>query len=69
MCFFGLIPLAKLLEYGGEQMSYYLGKDIGDLVRITLTKYVDITYESVPQESDIVQFVVQSKLHLLLCSS
>ena len=32
------MPLAKLLDYGGEQMLFYLGKDLGDLVKVTLSK-------------------------------
>ena len=32
--------MEKLLEYGGGQMAYYLGKDLGDLLTITLNKLV-----------------------------
>lgn len=38
VCFVSIIPLAKLLGYGGEQMAFYLGKDLGELVIITLNK-------------------------------
>ena len=37
--FLAIIPLAKLFEYGGEQMSYYVGKELGDLIIISLNKY------------------------------
>ena len=36
--FFAIIPLERLFDYGGEQMSYYLGKDLGELLIITLNK-------------------------------
>ena len=38
--FFAIIPLQRLFDYGGKQMSYYLGKDLGDLLIITLNKSV-----------------------------
>jgi hypothetical protein len=38
VCFFSILPLARFLEFGGEQLAFYLGKDLGDLVRVTLTK-------------------------------
>jgi hypothetical protein len=38
--FFAIIPLERLFDYGGEQMSYYLGKDLGGLLTITLNKSV-----------------------------
>ena len=38
VCFFAIVPLARLLDYGGEQMVFYLGKDLGDLVKVTLSK-------------------------------
>ena len=38
--FFAIIPLERLFDYGGEQMSYYLGKDLGELLIITLNKSV-----------------------------
>lgn len=40
--FFAIIPLERLFEYGGEQMLYYLGKDLGELLLITLNKSVPI---------------------------
>ncbi len=38
VCFFAIVPLARLLHYGGEQMLFYLGKDLGDLIKVTLSK-------------------------------
>jgi Ca2+:H+ antiporter len=32
------MPLERLFEYGGEQMQHYLGKSLGDLLKITLNK-------------------------------
>ena len=32
------MPLQKLFEYGGDQMACYLGKELGDLLIITLHK-------------------------------
>lgn len=36
------MPLERLFEYGGEQMMFYLGKDLGDLLVITLNKSVHV---------------------------
>ncbi|KAJ3919769.1 hypothetical protein F5877DRAFT_39522 [Lentinula edodes] len=36
-----LVPLEGLVEYGGEQMSLYCGKDRGDLIVITLSNSVE----------------------------
>ena len=38
VCFLSIIPLEKLFDWGGEQMALYLGKELGDLVVITLNK-------------------------------
>lgn len=38
--FFAIIPLQRLFDYGGGQMSYYVGKDLGELLIITLNKSV-----------------------------
>jgi Ca2+:H+ antiporter len=38
VCFIALLPLAKILEFGGEQMAFYTGKDIGDFIAVTLNK-------------------------------
>ena len=32
--------MEHLFDYGGEQMAYYLGKDLGDLLMVTLNKLV-----------------------------
>ena len=42
--FIAIIPLARLFEYGGDQMALYTGKDLGDLVVVTLNKYVILTH-------------------------
>ncbi|QRW09870.1 Sodium/calcium exchanger protein [Ceratobasidium sp. AG-Ba] len=39
--FLGVIPLTKLLDYGGEQMSLYLGESLGDLISITLGNAIE----------------------------
>ncbi|QRV95547.1 Sodium/calcium exchanger protein [Ceratobasidium sp. AG-Ba] len=41
VAFLGVIPLAKLLDYGGEQMSLYLGESLGDLLSITLGNAIE----------------------------
>ncbi|ESK93724.1 sodium calcium [Moniliophthora roreri MCA 2997] len=38
-----IIPLEKLFDYGGEQMAFYVGKDLGDLIVITLNNTVEAT--------------------------
>ncbi|KAK7060208.1 hypothetical protein VNI00_000973 [Paramarasmius palmivorus] len=38
-----IIPLEKLFDYGGEQMAFYVGKDLGDLIVITLNNAVEAT--------------------------
>lgn len=38
VCFLALMPLEQLFDWGGEQMSLYLGKDLGDLLMVTLNK-------------------------------
>jgi Ca2+:H+ antiporter len=43
VCLLAIIPLEKLFDYGGEQMAFYLGKDIGDLVVVTLNNAVEAT--------------------------
>jgi len=43
LCFLGIIPLEKLFDYGGEQMTYYLGEDLGDLLVVTLNNTVEAT--------------------------
>ncbi|KAI0085229.1 hypothetical protein BDY19DRAFT_966909 [Irpex rosettiformis] len=41
LCFLSIIPLEKTFDWGGEQMSLYLGKGLGDLVTITLNNAVE----------------------------
>ncbi|KAI0357106.1 hypothetical protein OH77DRAFT_1494971 [Trametes cingulata] len=36
LCFLAIIPLECIFDWGGEQMALYLGKDLGDLLVITL---------------------------------
>ncbi|EIN04423.1 hypothetical protein PUNSTDRAFT_108161 [Punctularia strigosozonata HHB-11173 SS5] len=43
LCFVAIIPMEKMFDYGGEQMAYYLGKDLGDLVVVTLNNAVEAT--------------------------
>ncbi|KAE9395767.1 hypothetical protein BT96DRAFT_942184 [Gymnopus androsaceus JB14] len=38
-----LVPLEKSLEYGGDQISLYCGKEIGDLIIVTLNNAVEAT--------------------------
>jgi len=35
-----IVALEKLFEWGGEQLAMYCGPDLGDLITITLNKYV-----------------------------
>ncbi|KIJ33173.1 hypothetical protein M422DRAFT_35554 [Sphaerobolus stellatus SS14] len=43
LCFVSLIPLEKMFDFGGEQMSLYMGKDLGDLLVVTLNNTVEAT--------------------------
>ncbi|KAF8873867.1 hypothetical protein CPB84DRAFT_1690528 [Gymnopilus junonius] len=43
LCFFAIVPLERLFDWGGEQMAFYLGKDLGDLLVITLNNAVEAT--------------------------
>ncbi|KAJ7095078.1 hypothetical protein B0H15DRAFT_827936 [Mycena belliarum] len=43
LCFLAIIPLEKLFDYGGEQMTFYLGADLGELLVITLNNIVEAT--------------------------
>ncbi|KAF9268226.1 hypothetical protein L218DRAFT_602819 [Marasmius fiardii PR-910] len=36
-----IMPLQKLFDFGGEQMSFYVGKDLGDLIVVTLNNAVE----------------------------
>jgi Ca2+:H+ antiporter len=71
LSFFAIVPLERTLDYGGEQMSFYLGKDLGDLAMVTLNNAVEATLalillkrcELVLLKSTIIGVVI---LHLLL---
>ncbi|KAI0804621.1 hypothetical protein BC629DRAFT_1437902 [Irpex lacteus] len=41
LCFVAIIPLEKLFDWGADQMALYLGKDLGDLVTITMNNAVE----------------------------
>ncbi|KAH8827594.1 hypothetical protein DL96DRAFT_1463828 [Flagelloscypha sp. PMI_526] len=41
--FLAIIPLEKLAEWGGEQMSFYVGPNIGDLIIVTMHNAVEAT--------------------------
>ncbi|TFK43268.1 hypothetical protein BDQ12DRAFT_674681 [Crucibulum laeve] len=71
LSFLAIIPLERLFDYGGEQMAYYCGKDLGDLIVITLNNAVEATLAIILLErcelkllqSTIIGVVI---LHLLL---
>ncbi|KAF9452155.1 hypothetical protein P691DRAFT_661586 [Macrolepiota fuliginosa MF-IS2] len=41
--FLAIVPLERLFDYCGEQMAFYCGKDLGDLIVITLNNTVEAT--------------------------
>jgi Ca2+:H+ antiporter len=43
VCFLSIIPLEKLFDWCGEQMSLFLGLSLGDLLTITLNNAVEAT--------------------------
>jgi Ca2+:H+ antiporter len=43
VCFLSIIPLEKLFDWCGEQMTIYLGLTLGDLLAITLNNAVEAT--------------------------
>ncbi|KAJ7638518.1 hypothetical protein FB45DRAFT_903110 [Roridomyces roridus] len=43
LCFMAIVPLEKLLDYGGEQLTFYVGPDIGDLLVVTFNNIVEGT--------------------------
>ncbi len=43
VCFLAIVPLEKLFDWGGEQLAMYCGKDLGDLVVVTLNKYARVS--------------------------
>jgi Ca2+:H+ antiporter len=38
VCFLSIVPLEYIFEFGGEQMAFYLGESLGDLLIISLNK-------------------------------
>lgn len=43
VCFLSIIPLERLFDWCGEQMTLYLGLTLGDLLAITLNNAVEAT--------------------------
>ncbi|KAF5370031.1 hypothetical protein D9758_001349 [Tetrapyrgos nigripes] len=43
LCFVSLIPLSKLLDFGGENLALYCGKEFGDLIIVTLNNAIEAT--------------------------
>lgn len=43
LSFLAIIPLEWLVEWGGDEMAHYLGKDLGDLLSVTLHNTVEAT--------------------------
>ncbi|KAJ7593442.1 hypothetical protein C8J56DRAFT_823626 [Mycena floridula] len=43
LCFLALVPLVNLFEYLGEELSFYLGKDLGDLLVVSLNNATEAT--------------------------
>ncbi|EMD35929.1 hypothetical protein CERSUDRAFT_115832 [Gelatoporia subvermispora B] len=43
LCFLSIIPLENMFDWGGEQMTFYLGPELGDLLTITLNNAVEAT--------------------------
>ncbi|KAG6866493.1 hypothetical protein C0991_003037 [Blastosporella zonata] len=41
LCFVAIMPLSKILDYGGEQLALYCGRAVGDLIVITLNNAVE----------------------------
>ncbi|KAI8976412.1 hypothetical protein BD414DRAFT_423311 [Trametes punicea] len=41
LCFLAIIPLESIFDWGGEQMAIYLGKELGELLIITLNNAVE----------------------------
>ena len=40
MSFLSILPLERMFDWGAEQMSYYLGEELGELLIITMNKCV-----------------------------
>lgn len=43
VCFLAIVPLEKLFDWCGDQMTLYLGSTMGDLLTITLNNAVEAT--------------------------
>ncbi|OCH85381.1 hypothetical protein OBBRIDRAFT_859404 [Obba rivulosa] len=43
LCFLSIIPLENMFDWGGEQMTFYLGPELGDLLTITMNNAVEAT--------------------------
>ncbi|GLB33483.1 putative Ca(2) cation antiporter (CaCA) (TC 2.A.19) family protein [Lyophyllum shimeji] len=41
LCFVAIMPLSKILDYGGEQLALYCGRASGDLIIITINNAVE----------------------------
>ncbi|KAF5369982.1 hypothetical protein D9758_001322 [Tetrapyrgos nigripes] len=41
LCLVAIVPLQQLFEYGGSQLAFYVGKQIGDLIIISLNNIVE----------------------------
>ncbi|KAJ7755612.1 hypothetical protein DFH07DRAFT_743155 [Mycena maculata] len=42
-CFIAIIPLCRLLDYGGENLALYCGKDFGDVIVVSANNAVEAT--------------------------
>jgi hypothetical protein len=40
VCFLSIVALEKIFDWGGEQLAMYCGDNLGDLIVITLNKYI-----------------------------
>ncbi|EMD35865.1 hypothetical protein CERSUDRAFT_96090 [Gelatoporia subvermispora B] len=43
LCFLSIVPLETMYDWGGEQMVWYLGTELGDLLIVTLNNAVEAT--------------------------
>jgi Ca2+:H+ antiporter len=43
LCFLAIVPLEKMFDYCGDQMAFYLGPDLGELLIISLNNAVEAT--------------------------
>jgi len=49
VCFLAIISLERMFDWGGEQLAMYCGPDLGELIIITLNKYVRLTTMARPR--------------------